>query len=425
MKSKRIVVTGLGVVASNGSDVKQFANAIKIGKSGITHIESLKKLNFLCQIGGIPKIDSSDTFPLLKQYGLENSGEAIKYAVMASLEAWTDAGFPLPDADSSLYEDTGVFLGSSVGNADLWEKAIDYTKQGKHLKLGSLSIEQIFFSSISSHIAGLLGLGNLCAVGSFACASGIEAILTGMDRIYSGNAKRMLVGGVDPSSYYYWAMMDSIRIIAAKYNDYPEQGSRPMSASACGFVPAAGAGVILIEDMDTAISRGARIYAEILGGALNCGGQRNGGTMTRLNLIAMQKCILSALKNSKIKPGDIEYISGHLTGTKADIHEISTWVNILKRKPSNFPYINSIKSLTGHPMGASGGIEIVATILQMHQKFISPSVNSEDLHPEIEKLVNRERIPLSPVLNFDFDIAAKSSFGFGDVYSCLILKKFR
>jgi 3-oxoacyl-[acyl-carrier-protein] synthase I len=422
---KRIVVTGLGVVAPNGSDIIQFTDALKTGRSGIRRIDILEKLNFLCQIGGIPQIESSGNYSFLKDFGLEQSGEAIKYAVMASLEAWKDAGLSIPPPDSQPADDAGIILGSSVGNADLWEKAIDFTRQGKHLKLGSLHLEQIFFSSISSYVAGLLGLGNLASVSSFACASAIEAIMTGMERISSGNAKQMLVGGVDSSAYYYWAMMDSMRVTASKFNDQPEKGSRPMSASACGFVPAAGAGIIMIEDLDYALNRGARIYAELLGGALSCGGQRNEGSMTRLNSVAMHKCIHAALENSKIRTEEIDYISGHLTATKADIYEIETWADILKRKPDDFPYVNSVKSMTGHPMGASGGIETVATILQMYQNFISPSINSEDIHPEIEKYIARERVPLHPVLNYDFDIAAKSSFGFGDVYSCLIIKKFR
>ncbi|MBA7590168.1 3-oxoacyl-[acyl-carrier-protein] synthase 2 [subsurface metagenome] len=213
-----------------------------------------------------------------------------------------------------------------------------------------------------------------------------------------------------------------MRVIARKFNDQPGKGSRPMSASANGFVPGAGGAVLVLEELETARSRGARIYAEILGGVVNCGGQRNGGSMTAPNPEGVQRCIRGAVADAGISPDEIDAVNGHLTATFADPSEVGTWSQALGRGPADFPYINSTKSMIGHCLGAAGAIESVAVVLQLQRGFLHPSVNCEDVHPGIEEFA--EKIPRKAMEYPGLKVIAKASFGFGDVNSCLIFKKW-
>jgi 3-oxoacyl-(acyl-carrier-protein) synthase len=213
-----------------------------------------------------------------------------------------------------------------------------------------------------------------------------------------------------------------MRVIARKFNDQPEKGSRPMSASANGFVPGAGAAVLVLEELETAQSRGARIYAEILGGVVNCGGQRNGGSMTAPNPEGVQRCIRGALADAGISPREVDAINGHLTATFADPSEVDNWSRALERGPADFPYISSTKSMIGHCLGAAGAIESVAVALQLYRGFLHPSVNCEDVHPGIAAFGHK--IPRKVMEYPDMKIIAKASFGFGDVNGCLIFKKW-
>ena len=196
-----------------------------------------------------------------------------------------------------------------------------------------------------------------------------------------------------------------------------------MSAEASGFVPGSGAGALVLESLESAINRKATIYAEVLGGNINSGGQRNGGTMTAPNSEAVQKCIMDALKDANIKGTEIDAINGHLTATVKDSTEIENWTKALGRKGKEFPVINSLKSMVGHCLAASASIENVATVLQLKHQFVFPNLNCEVIHPEILKLISKEKIPTKRVAK-KLNIIAKASFGFGDVNGCVIFKKY-
>jgi 3-oxoacyl-(acyl-carrier-protein) synthase len=234
----------------------------------------------------------------------------------------------------------------------------------------------------------------------------------------------MLVGSCNSSGPYIWAGFDSMRVITRRHNDSPEKASRPLSATASGFVPGSGAGALVIETLESALERGATIYAEILGGHINSGGQRNSGSMTAPNTEGIERCIRAALNNANIEAKDIDAISGHLTSTMGDPGEIAAWTNALGLSAKDFPYISSLKSMIGHCLSAAGAVESVAAVLQLYNGFLHPSLNCEDLHPEIEKLIDRSCIPTECLYKSDLKIIAKASFGFGDVNSCVIFKKW-
>jgi len=420
---KRVVITGLGVCAPNGVGLDAFTKAIKLGISGVRFDQQLADLNFGCQIAGKPQIPEGlleNYFTPLQLRDIEATG--IQYGMIAGVDAWKNAGLCVADKDTVDY-DNGIVFGTSLLGADRFRKAIHLTDAGKVKRLGSTTVIQTIASGISAYLGGYLGCGNQVTTNSSACTTGTESVIMGYERIAYGKAKRMLVGGCNDSGPYIWGGFDAMRVLTKKFNDAPEKGSRPMQEDASGFVPGSGAGALVLESMDSALERGATIYAEVLGGHVNSGGQRKNGSMTAPNSEAVQQCIKRAVEDAGISPDDIDTINGHLTSTGMCPTEIKNWTESLNRRGVGFPYINSLKSMTGHCLAAAGSIESVASVLQIKQGFIFGNINNENIHPDILELVNEDKIP-SKTLTQEVNIVAKASFGFGDVNGCVIYKKF-
>ena len=419
---KRVVITGLGIVAPNGVGLDAFQHSIKNGISGIKHIEELERLKFSCQIAGLPNVTTELALNYFSELELRNfNSSGILYGVIAGIDAWKDAGLSLDMMDEPDW-DSGTIFGSGTSGIEKFRESIYKIDDFKTRNLGSTTVIQTMNSGISAYLAGKLGLGNQVTTNSSACTTGTESIIMAYDRIQSGQAKRILAGSTSDSGPYIWGGFDAMRVCTFKHNDSPEMGSRPMSASASGFVPGSGAGALVLEDLESALKRGARIYAEVAGGALNSGGQRGLGTLTAPNPVAVQKCIKTAMANAGIIAQDVDAINGHLTATSKDSLEISNWSLALDRVGMDFPYINSLKSTVGHCLSASGSIESVASVLQLYQGFVFPNRNCEDLHPEITSIIDSSRIP-NELIEKDLRVVLKASFGFGDVNGCVVFKK--
>ncbi len=411
----------MGVAAPNGIGLEEFEQAIRKGKSGIRFQEKLKELKFSCQIAGEPQV----TQEMLEQYfsplqlrGLNCSG--IVYGTIAGVDAWKDAGLPAKNPEEPDF-DSGIIFGTGLLGADKFREAIHLIDDGKTRRLGSTSVLQTMASGVSAYLNTMLGCGNLVTTNSSACTTGTEAVLMAYDRIKAGKAKRILAGSCGDSGPYIWGGFDAMRILPHKYNQNPETASRPMSESASGFVPGSGAGALLLEDMESAQERGASIYAEVLGGHINSGGQTGGGSMTAPNSEAVQRCIRKALEETGLKSAEIDGINGHLTATAMDPTEIENWSQALGRKGENFPLINSLKGMTGHCLSAAGSIECVASVLQLKKEFFFGNLNSEDLHPEILKLIGRKNVP-EKTQELKLTTIAKASFGFGDVNAVVLFR---
>jgi 3-oxoacyl-(acyl-carrier-protein) synthase len=413
----------MGVVAPNGIGLPAFSKAIKNGVSGIKHISKLEELQFSCQIAGCPEISEELSLRYFSPLELRNfNSNGILYGVIAGLDAWKDAGLSLnleePDWNS------GTIFGAGTSGVDKLRESIYKLDDFQIRKLGSTAVAQTMTSGISAYLGGKLGLGNQVTTNSSACSTGTEAIIMGYELIKSGKAKRMLTGSTSDSGPYIWGGFDAMKVCTYKHNHSPEAGSRPMSESASGFVPGSGSGALLLESLDSALERGVRIYAEIGGGHINSGGQRGAGSMTAPNSEAVQRCIQGAISNASISAAEIDVINGHLTATIKDSLEIENWTIALGRHGADFPYINSLKSLTGHCLSAAGSIECVASVLQIYEDFIFSNRNCEDLNLEISKLVCQTKIPQS-LINKEVTTLAKASFGFGDVNACIIFKKYQ
>ncbi|RZJ33364.1 MAG: beta-ketoacyl-[acyl-carrier-protein] synthase family protein [Flavobacterium sp.] len=419
--NRRVVITGMGVVAPNGVGLRAFSEAILIGRSGIRFIPQLRDLNFSCQIAGTPELSVEQISSVFSELELRNfNASGILYGVIAGMEAWKDAGLlssETPDWNS------GTVFGVGTSGTDKFRESIYKIDAKEPRKLGSTAVSQTMSSGVSAMLGGKLGLGNQVTTNSSACTTGTESIIMAYDRIKSGQADRILSGSTSDSGPYIWAGFDAMKVCTFRHNDSPETGSRPMSATASGFVPGSGAGALVLEDMESALSRNARIYCEVLGGNVNSGGQRGAGTMTAPNPDAVQRCIRAALKNAGISSGEIDLINGHLTATAKDSLEVANWSEALGRSGAEFPYINSLKGMVGHCLAGAGSIESVAAVLQLYDQFVAPNVNCNDIHPEISSLIDTSCIPIQS-LKKQINTVAKASFGFGDVNACVIFKKY-
>ena len=421
---RRIVITGMGVLAPNGHGLGEFESSLRAGKSGIRLIEKLQELNFRCPIGGVPQGVDKMLGKYFTEEDLLAMNDAMIYSAIASIDAWTDAGLEVPDrTGDAVHWDSGCVIGTGLAGMDtIGETLVPKINAGKVRRLGSTMVEQTMASSVSAKLSGFLALGNQVTTNSSACSTGTEAVHDSYYRIKHGLADKMLAGGCESSSEYIWGGFDAMRVTNGGADiSRPEEASRPMSKSAGGFVPGSGAGVLLLESLESAQSRGARIYAEVLSAAVNCGGHRNGGSMTAPNCISVQRCIQAAVESAGISAEQIDVINGHLTATMADPIEVNNWSQALGRGPENFPLIASTKSMIGHCLSATGSIESIAAVLQIYHGFVHGSINCLDLHEAIEPFKDSV---VHETIDRDIQIVAKSSFGFGDVNSCLIFKKW-
>lgn len=424
--TRRVVVTGMGVVAPNGIGLENYADALREGRSGLRHVPKLEELNFGCTVAGTP--DAETVEEMAHEYFspdlLMAMNSSHRFGAIAAVDAWTDAGFEVPDHDSDhVHTEAGAVVGTGIGGLDTTgEKLVPLTDAGRVRRLGSTLVEQIMASGVSARVSGLLALGNQVTTNSSACSTGTEAILMGARRIQEGRAERMLCGGTEAATHYIWAGFDSMRVLCRTFNDRPEAASRPLSATAGGFVPGSGAAILHLESLESARRRDARIYAEVLGGAVNCGGHRHGGSMTAANPESVRRSIRAAVEDAGIEPGEVDAINGHLTATGADPQEVANWSEALERGPENFPAIHSTKSMIGHALGAAGALESVACVLMLRDGFLHPSLNCEDVHPEIEPFA--ASIPHETRETPNLRTIMKSGFGFGDVNVCTVYRRW-
>lgn len=420
---RRVVVTGIGAVTPNALNAKEFSEALKTGKSGIQKWEDLGRINFKSQIGGKPPITQEYKDAHLPNFIAQKvANNAVVYGCLAGLEAWNDAGLAI--APGTYGRKTGLIAGSGALGLDSFiETKIYPIDAGNHRKLGSRSVTESMSSGTGAYLNSVLGLTGRIFSNSSACITGSESILQGFEMVLSGRMDRMLCVSAEGDGRYIWGGFDAMRVLCSDSNEEPTKGSRPMSASSSGFVPSGGSGALVLETLEAAQARGAKIYAEILGGDVNSGGQTNGGSMTAQNPDAVVACIQSALEQAELKSEDIDLISGHLTSTKGDPYEIKNWSDALGLTGDAFPYVNTPKSMIGHCVAGAGSVELVACVLQLHEGFIHPNINLDEIHPDISNLVSPDKLPTQKI-DKPIQTVMKANFGFGDLNCVLVLKKW-
>ncbi len=431
---RRVVVTGLGVIASNGIGLPAFREAIQTGRSGIRWQETHKQHNLASQIAGVPELTEDEILETLPPNLFHKLTEAMVYAALCSIECARHSGEtinPFTDAETPVDWKTGAIIGCGLGGGMeiVLEEFSPVLKESHHaepgrgaLPLGSDAVAKVMASGVSAIVGKLLGLGAQVMSNSSACTTGTEAIFEGYKNILLGYADSMYVGGTEGTHVGIYAGFDAMRdVLCSDYNDLPEKASQPMGAGACGFVPAGGCGILRLEALESALHRGAPILCELVSAYCNSGGQRDGGSMTFPNPDGVQRCIRFVLEDAGVQPKEVSLINGHLTSTSADPLEVFNWLKALKLEPADFPLIQSTKSMIGHGLGSAGAIESVAVVDQIARGYVHPSINCEDLHPKIEMI--SKSIP-HQFQKRDLEYVIKSSFGFGDVNGCLLFKKW-
>ena len=424
MKKNRVVITGMGVVSPIGNSLDLFWNTLLTGKSGLKFNQDLANVGSKCNVAGVPSLSEYEN-EIIEAYNAKRLSSSIHFALLACIQACKQSNISISNTfDNEANYNLGVIIGSLANNSDTIHSFIeDYFQKSRIHKFRMSIAETIMNSGISTFVSGISGASNCVLSTSNACASGTEAIVLGYERIKNGLSKQIIVGGVEAICIPSWCLYDSMRVIGSDSNDKPENSSRPMNENVNGFIPSAGAGILILENYESAIKRNAKIYAEIIGGNINSGGQRNGGTMSAPNNHAVIKCINDAMQIANILAKDIDYINGHLTSTMADVLEINNYSKALNRQGKDFPFINSIKGFTGHCIGAAGALETIAAVLQMNNNIIHANKNCMPIHPEITKVIDTSRIPIENT-KLLINNVLKLSLGFGDVNACLVLKKY-
>ncbi len=400
---KKVVVTGIGVVSCLGNNQDEVLNSLLNSKSGITNCDQYKEYNLKSHVHGKPDIKFEDHIDR-KVMRFMGAGSAYNYIAMS--EAIKDSG--LKDEEVSNV-DTGMIMGSGGPSIENVILAADKTREKNPKKMGPFIVPRTMASTASATLATPFKIKGVNYTISSACATSGHCIGNAMEMIQSGKQKIMFAGGSDEVHFAMTAMFDAMTALSSKYNDTPETASRPYDKSRDGFVISGGGGVLVLEELEYAKARGAKIYAELTG----YGATSDGYDMVAPSGEGAIRCMKMALKTSRNK---IDYLNTHGTSTPVgDITELKAVGEVFK---NNIPKISSTKSLSGHSLGATSVHEAVYCLIMMKNNFISASANINDLDDEARNfpIVRKvEKETLQAVMS--------NSFGFGGTNATLVFEK--
>ena len=413
MSHPRVVVTGLGAVTPIGNTVNDFWSGLVAGKSGVGRITPFDPARFDCKIAAEVKgYDPKATIPLKEAKRMERFAQ---FAVTAAGEAIKDSGFDITKEDP--YQ-VGVLIGSGIGSLRIVEETHSiYLERGPE-KFSPFMIPLLIINMASGWVSMLHGLkGPNTAIVS-ACATGTHAIGEAYRTIKHGYAKMMVAGGTEscitPLGIGGFCAMKAL----SKRNDEPEKASRPFDKERDGFVMGEGAGIVVLEEYEHAKARGAHIYGEMAGYALN--GDAYHMTAPNPEALSSTRCMQDALKDGGLKPEDVTYINAH--GTSTDMNDRIETLAIKKvfKDHAKKLQISSTKSMTGHTLGAAGGIEFVACCLSLKHQMLHPTINQTTPDPDcdLDYIPNKAR-------KAQVDVCLSNSLGFGGHNTTIIVKRFK
>lgn len=409
---RRVVVTGLGLITSVGNCVEESWSAILRGESGADYIKKFDtedfSVKFACEVKNFDPLDYLD------KKEARRMGAFTHFAIAAAAEAMKHSGIDINDENSEM---SGTYIGSGIG--DFW--AIE-REHNKLLEQGPGRVSPFFIPSAIVNLAagnvsirhGLKGPNTATAT---ACSAGAHAIGDSFRIIERGDADMMICGGAEsaitPMSVAGFA---SMRALSTR-NDEPELASRPFDAKRDGFVIGEGAGLIVLEELESAKKRGAKIYAEIVGYGMS--GDAFHITAPDETGSGPKRVMLKALKDAGIEPEKIDYINAHGTSTPYNDKFETMAIKLAFGEHAKKLAVSSTKSSTGHALGAAGGIEAVFSILAIHEKILPPTINYEFPDPDcdLDYIPNEAR-------EQEIEYALSNSFGFGGTNACLIFKRF-
>ena len=402
---RRVVITGLGIVSCIGNNQSEVLDSLLNTKSGIVFSEDHKKYNFRSQVvGSIKNLNLSDHIDRKK---IRFMGDGSAYNYIAMQEAIKDSGLEEKNISNEM---TGIIMGSggpSIKNVVL---AVDATRESGPKKMGPCIVPRTMSSTNSATLAVPFKIKGVNYSISSACATSAHCIGNGMELIQYGKQDIIFAGGGEELNWGMSGMFDAMTALSSKYNDTPEKASRPYDKDRDGFIIAGGAGTLVLEELEHAKARGAKIYAELVG----YGATSDGYDMVAPSGEGAARCMNMALKTTKNK---VDYINSHGTSTPVgDVKELEAIKSVFK---DNIPKISSTKSLTGHSLGATSVQEAVYCLLMMKNKFISASAHIENMDEKARGFPIVTKIEKDTNLN----CVMSNSFGFGGTNATLIFEK--
>ena len=408
MTKSKVAVTGFAVNSALGNGLEANLEALQQGRSGIVSIRDQWEAHQFRSLvaGNVSVAGLKDSFDR-KQ--LRFMPEAALLAAAATKDAIQHAGLTDAEVQSS---DTGIILGTGAGasSPDVIGMCDRLRKRGA-AKLGAYHTPIIMGSSLTANLGSIFKIhGHSYSVTS-ACATSAHAIMLGLDTIRSGRQKRIIVGGSEDINVYNAGSFDGMNALSSAFNQTPEKASRPLDRDRDGFVFSGGAGILILEDMETAKARGAEIHAIVAGAGATC----DGAEMVVPSGVGAERSMVAALADAEVAPVDIDYINLHGTSTPiGDVVELEAVKHVFG---SQVPPFSSTKSMTGHALGAAGSQEAIFCILMMQEKFLAPNINLGQPDPAIGELPI-VRQPQSATIQY----ALSNSFGFGGTNCSLVIQ---
>jgi 3-oxoacyl-[acyl-carrier-protein] synthase-1 len=406
---RRVVVTGMGIVSSIGNNTQEVLASLREARSGIVRAEKYAELGFRCRVHGEPKIDWESQVPRKPKRFME-AGLAWNYIAMD--QAIRDAGLSEAEVRD---ERTGIIMGSGGPSTRAIVKAADITREKEPKKVGPFEVPKAMCSGPSAALSTAFQVHGVNYSISSACATSAHCIGNASELIQWGKQDVMFAGGCEELDWTLSVMFDAMGAMSSRFNDRPSTASRAYDKNRDGFVIAGGAGVVVLEVLERAKARGARIYGEVVG----YGATSDGFDMVAPSGEGAVRCMRQAMQgaNGRGTP-KIDYINPHATATPVgDQREVDAIRTVFG---SRMPAISATKSLTGHSLGASGVQEAIYSVLMMNNGFICESANIEELDPEFEDIpiVRRRRD------NVALNCVMSNSFGFGGTNATLVISRY-
>ncbi len=401
---KRVVVTGMGIVSCLGNDVDTVTQSLKEGKSGITFNEKYKEIGLRSHVCGRPEIDVSEHIDRKVRRFM---GDAAAYAYISMTDAIKDAGL---DDDLVSNIRTGLIMGSGGGSQKAQTESVNICLEKGVKRVGPYAVPKTMASTTSACLATPYKIKGINYTISSACATSAHCIGNAYEQIQMGKQDIVFAGGGEEENWRLTLLFDAMGALSSKYNDTPTTASRPYDATRDGFVISSGGGTLVLEELEHAKARGAKIYAEVVG----YGATSDGYDMVAPSGEGAARCMQQAMATVD---GDIDYINAHGTSTPVgDTAELGAIKEVFSEK---VPFIGSTKSLAGHSLGATGVHEAIYSLLMMQHGFIAGSININEIDPEASAL------PIvKTTQNTKIDRVLSNSFGFGGTNASLVFERY-
>ena len=402
---KRVVITGLGIVSSIGNNAEEVLASLKTGRSGISKSEQFEEKGLRSQVWGKPDIDIKEH---IDRKALRFMGDAAGYAYIAMDQAIKDA--KLTDDLVSSYR-TGIVAGSGGASSLNVVSSADTLREKGVKRVGPYAVPKTMSSTCSACLATPFKIKGVNYSISSACATSAHCIGHAMELIQLGKQDIVFAGGGEEVDWSLAMMFDGMGALSTKYNDTPDVASRTYDAERDGFVISGGGGMVVVEELEHALARGAHIYAEIVG----YGATSDGYDMVAPSGEGAVRCMQQAMEGVE---GKLDYLNTHGTSTPVgDVKELGAIQEVFG---NDSPAISATKAMTGHALGAAGVHEAIYSILMMENNFVAPSVNITTLDEQAEGLdiVTEKR-------DAELNLIMSNSFGFGGTNSTLVMKKYK